>query len=287
MDNIDYELKLLNLLGLQAIGPYNLNRNKSWKIIDKNNTEVGFIQRKQDTKKNIKKRILTFYTEIETPKISYKNERKINNQDQKKILDNQFQYSLDIKRCNNKRDHIELNMGLFPNLTIWSNQYGFMSFSISNNKFHLYCKSETENFNIEERTNVNLLNDNCKIFGYNLSYKRKNNNNLENIYDLTFNINSYLYGYDYLKFSESNWNNKKRIYTDKKVIPGTITEAIQKQELALESFSYFRYLVNQILPFEQEVVESLLAETEIPDNEIGLFVPDLITKKNKTLKKVN
>lgn len=43
-----------------------------------------------------------------------------------------------------------MDLGETPSLTMWGNEYGFMSFSLNQDKLFVNFKSMTENFNVEE-----------------------------------------------------------------------------------------------------------------------------------------
>lgn len=58
-------------------------------------------------------------------------------------------------------------------------------------------------------------------------------------------------------------------------------------KIDIEIFNHFRYLINKILPFKEEVISSLLKEKDENRNVIKIFLPDLyIERKNKGTQKI-
>ena len=77
-EEIENEETFVNLLGYKAIGPDNSNR---FIIVDENNNNVGFIQRKKLHNKNVKRglpAIFGYQMEIESPTIHYFGIRRLN-----------------------------------------------------------------------------------------------------------------------------------------------------------------------------------------------------------------
>ena len=103
--NIEKEEKLIKLLGYRLVGPSVANR---WLIIDKNQNQVGFIKYNK----------FSYHTFIDSNNIFWDYTRSIN--------DKNGNYEFDIKRDNQVNDRVEINMGEYPSLTIFSKEYGFM-----------------------------------------------------------------------------------------------------------------------------------------------------------------
>lgn len=287
--NIEIEERLLNLFGYKAIGPDNSNR---YKIVDENNNSVGFIQKKKIHNKNIKKgmdAVFGYYTEIDSPIVKCSKIRKINNTDDKLLNNDNFSYELNIK--NDKGDWDEVNIDLENNisLTIWSHEYGFIEFYINYDTLYLNFKSKTENYNIEETTVVKLSEDNrnnllyAKSYGYCISFCDIKNDINSKVGRTTLDIN---FDYKPLYFSDSgkieikqlNWKDGNLIKKNSSIVDGTIEEAISKHKMGIDSFKHFRYLVNKIFPFKQEIISSMLKEREMFEPVLTLFIQGISSK---------
>ena len=148
--DIESEMKLVSMLGYNLIGPDNSNR---WLIMDENNNTIGFIQYKKIFNKNTTKgysKTYGYHMELDSRGMNYKATRKIENESGKIGLDSRFSYGLDITRENGDIDHLDIHVGDYPELTLWSKEYGFMKFKIDCEGLYLNFKSKTENFNTEE-----------------------------------------------------------------------------------------------------------------------------------------
>lgn len=174
--NIEYEKRLIDLLGYSIEGPDNSNR---WKIFDSEHKSVGFIQFKKLYNKNIKKGYPATYgyrTEISSDKISFRYSRKAYDKDSKFFSqndDNHYSFEL-ICPNQEKNDIIELNFGEYPSINIWSKKYGYLIFNIDYNGLYLNFKSETENYDIRELLIYNAVDELEKAYSYQISYSNKN-----------------------------------------------------------------------------------------------------------------
>lgn len=289
VNNIEHEKKLLELLGYNLIGPDKSNR---WLILDENNKQVGFIQYKKLFKKNVKKgtpAIYGYHTEIDSKGICYNATRKINDIQDKNNYGSIFNYELDIKRENNDVDHLEFNVGETPSLTLWSKEYGFMRFQISSDKLFLNFQSKTENFNVQEiivyqlynRQFSNLPNE----YTYQLNYCNKdidlNDDFAKGIKGrlITGKSSPEQQDHNEIKILERSWINNKLRVNRESVVIGNLEEMITKHKMGIDSFKHFRFLINQILPFKQEVVSTMLGEKS--GENLSLFIPELgkVTEK--------
>lgn len=118
--NLEKEKRLIDLLGYDLVGPDNSNR---WRIFDKN-MEVGYIQYKKLYGGNLKKgypKNFGYNTFIDSSTIAFESPRTLNN--------NSF-YKFDLKRNNHKIAHVEMNIGNFPSLILYSEKYGSISFKV-------------------------------------------------------------------------------------------------------------------------------------------------------------
>ncbi len=288
INNIEHEKKLLEILGYNLIGP---NKSNRWLIIDQNNKEVGFIQYKKLFKKNIKKgtpAIYGYHTEIDSKDICYNATRKIDDVHDKNnygsiYYNSIFSCELDIKRENNDVDHLEFNVGKTSSLVLWSKEYGFMHFELASDKLFLNFQSKTENFNVEETILYKLYNRQFSNLPNEYTYQLNYCNKDIDLHDdlakgirgrsITGKSSPDQQDNNEIEVIERSWiNNKLRINRESVVI-GNLEEMITKHKMGIDSFKHFRFLINQILPFKQEVVSTMLGKNS--SENLSLFIPEL------------
>lgn len=273
------------MLGYNLIGPDNSNR---WLIIDENNNKVGFIQYKKLFNENAKKgysKTYGYHMELDSKDIYYKGTRKIENVSGKISFDSRFSYELDIKRENGNIDHIDINVGDYPNLTLWSKKYGFMNFKVDYEGLYLNFKSKTENFNTEEvlvyKTDGDKVSNHSKEYYYQLRYCDKcielNDENLKGIKirEITGTSTPYQQNYNEMKLVENTWINGKLRTNIENIVVGNVEEMVVKHGMGIDAFKHFGLLINQILPFKQEVISVMLENHLCKREELSLFIPEL------------
>lgn len=294
VNNIEPEKKLIELLGYNLIGPDKSNR---WLIMDENNNQVGFIQYKKIFKKNDKKGYAAtfgYQTIIDSPQISYNSTRKINSIDIKpSVGPNYYYYELDIKRKNGDNDHLSIDMGEYPSLTLTSKKYGFIDFKADYEGLYLDFKSKTENFNVAETLVFNSNFNYEKKYAYQIKYCDKetelHDDQLKGVTIREIIGSSYPYqqSCNQINLKERTWiNGKLRTYRENEVT-GTVEELVTKHQMGIDLFNHFRFIINQILPFKQEVVSAMLNDEIIQRSGLSIIIPNLEEEleKSVTIKK--
>lgn len=280
METMEHEYKFLNMLGYKIKPSY----ESRWNIFDENDNIVGFIQRKKMINKNKKKElsaVFGYVMEIESDAISYKKKRQFNYEY------DVFYYAFDIKRENGKNDHVDMNCGEFPSITLWSEEYGCMEFRINNDGLFVNFKSKTENFNLEEiivfKGSAEVENYRSKEYTYQISYCNNkielsdNNSNGRTSHEITFKSTSYQQDCNQMEIGECSWINGKLRTNKKNISTGTVEEATIKHQMGIDALSHFRYILNNIVPFKQEIMSAILANTTcIKEAGIEYFYPDVI-----------
>lgn len=285
MGKMEYEYKFLNMMGYKIKPLY----ESRWNVFDENDNIVGFIQRKKMINKNKKKAlpaVFGYIMEIESDTISYKSKRQFN------CETNAFNYQFDIKRENGESDHVDMNCGEFPNITIWSHKYGYMQFHIHYDGLFANFKSRTENFNLEEiiifkgGENEN----NCrKEYVYQIGYSDKKielsdeNSNGRTTREICIKSNSYQQDCNQVRVIERTWISGNLRDNRENIVKGTIEEAVTKHQMGIDALSHLRYILNSILPFKQEIMDAMLTNTSfIKEAGIEYFFPDIIEQLRKT-----
>jgi len=273
--NIESEKNLINLLGYSIIESDNINQVL---IIDENQNKVGYIKYKRVNKKKNLPDVYGYQMFIDSDKFFYKSTRNLNNRNQRLFYDTSFLYEFKLKKENGILEDIVIDMGINPSLILWSKEHGFMDFKIENNQMYLNFKSNLENFLIEETIIVKLL-ESEKIYEYCLSYSSKNDDSKDK---KMINISFKTLKNNQLEIVEKKFN--KILKEKTSIVDGTIKEAIINHEIGIDSFSYFRYLINKEIPFKEEIIFKLLESSGLKDTEFSLFIPDL-NENQKVFKK--
>lgn len=267
--NIDIEKNFLNLFGFSVSKISDTNYN----ILDnEKNQTIGSIQYKIVDKAKPEKGIPDLYgyvMKIDSPIITCENLRY-------KYLQS---YIFFVKtQEENVEVHLDI-MDIIDNKTrkelrIYSKKYGIFAFCInSDNSFSLHLENmQTNNYYYEEWVIVDV----SKRFKYSLNYKPKNKNSIQKKIEKKMISIEYDKSQEYpLKIIEPNVDNASKQNEFKYKIDADLVQIIKKSKNSLKCFSYFRYVANQLLPFQDEVVKSLLENVEDLEPEIALFVPDL------------
>lgn len=278
--NIEKEKTFIDLLGYTIIGPDNNNR---WIIIDQNSEKVGYIQYKKLKNKNKKKGIKAIYgyeTFIDSSSIKYIASREINEEneitfDKINLTIKNYFYKFLIKKANNEEDYIEMHIGDEPSLIICSKEYGYINFSI------MYCgglylnyKSKTDNFNIEEvltyhNTPYYEEHRRYKEYSYQIRYCKKNfelsDSNPKGRTDREIAgkqpyYENYFNDKKILKISTKTWVNGQLKAERENDVEGTVEEMAAKNEMGLDCFNHFRFLANQIIPFNKDVISAIVSD---------------------------
>jgi len=282
--DIEHEKKLIEMLGFDLIGPDKFNH---WDIF-KNGNKVGYIQYKKLFKKNKKLGYPAVYgydIEIDSPEVSHYFIRRTTNKEGKKIISNNFSYELNIKRKNGNIDKLVMSAGKYPYLELWNKDYGHMCFRLDFEGLYLNYRSKTNNFNVEEtlvfKTEEENIYNHAKEYAYVISYCDKSidvfDDNRKGIKTREISGISTVDDQDsnLLRVSEKSWINHKIRINRENIVTGTVEDMIIKHKVGIETFNHFRYLINKILPFKEEVISSLLKESGGNKNVTSLFVPDL------------
>lgn len=264
--NIDYEKRLIDLLGFTILEKDNSNR---WNISDGNNI-IGYIQYKKLKCKNEKKNIPAIYgyhTEIATDHFKFIRSRGENN-----TKDN---YEFEFKGMNVDLNlNTDLTLENVCSLTISSNEYGFISFVLSENSLNFDYKRQTDNFNIEEVTQVRCYdNDEAVIYAVNFTDKD---------IDVQFgtkNINNYTIeikrtGSEDLKVTLLTFKDHNLISKEEYLVKGNIGEALEKLELAKLSLLYLRSFLSEILPFKEDIILYMFNNLKIEKESLLYMIED-------------
>lgn len=245
---IESEVRFLNLFGYQVIGPDDSQR---YIVVDQNGMDIGVIQKKKLHHKNTKKNLPTvfgYYTQIKSDKIEYQNVRREDNSN------NTYKFTLQ----NENKDQVCLCLG--KSLTIWSKEYGYMNFTMKESTMSINYDRKTDQNHMEETIYIESSNRK-KAYEYCISTCDKNKK-MENAKDrTTYNIS---FSHDSnqventISIHELHWE-KNTITKDQiTVVSGTIEEVIEKHQAGRNAIQYFRNAVNQLLPFQNEVLTILL-----------------------------
>ena len=258
--NISYELRLIELLEYRISGPDKSNR---WIIFDKNNKQVGYIQFKKVSKgsKDRDKRF-AYVTHIYSDNFIFDYIREVK-PDVKN--DEDLRYDFEINRSNGITDGIQIDLS-DPLIRIWSNEYGYLEYHISDEEFFLDHQSKTESFNIEEfvcsRRPCDTSNDEKYVYQIKYCDKDEKIETSKNVTtrEISGRYNSREHKPNTLELSEGVWIGGKNEGSNKQIVEGTVTEMIKKQEMGIDSINHFRYFIKSFLPINQEILEDMISD---------------------------
>ncbi len=278
--NIEKEERLIELLGYSLVGP---SASNTWLILDENQNQVGFIKYKKLYNGNKKKgytKIFGYHTLLDSNNIYWDYTRSINDINGN-ILDIDGYYEFDIKRDNQENDYVHINISAFlPSISIKSMEYGYMNFKVDyKNELYLNYKSKTDKFNFEEVLIYRNI-ENDSYYDNKYIYQIRCCKRDRELYCdsskgvVTREISGIQDRYcdNKLKIEENTWvfghlrTHKENDYY------GTVHEMAVKHQYGIDSFSHFRYLINQIIPFKEEVLSTILSD-EIMKN-LSIFFPE-------------
>ena len=292
--NLEKEKRLVELLGYNIVGPDGSNR---WLIVDEEQNKVGYIQYKKLYNGNYKKgyaKVFGYQTFIDSPSVSCEFSRRLNDKDGNILDSTDGKYSFDIKNNSQESDHVEMYITDYPSLTVWSKEYGYINFHVDFQGLFLSFKSKTDNYNTEEVLIYNNSNDEfCinKKYIYQLKYcnKKYELNDYNPRYSTTREIigTQKYYDKNLLKISEITWVSGKIRTERENVVEGTIEEMAVKHQMGIDCFKHFRYLINQILPFKEEVISSLINEELNNKFNLSIFFPEYSKEKSENQFKKN
>lgn len=273
---MEKELALIDMLGYKIKQIYETR----WNVLDENDKIVGFIQKKKIHSKDIKKNlpaVFGYITKIDSDKIIYNDKTIIGDE-------NNFNYSFDIK-VNGDNDYVEMNIK-YPSITLWSKEYGFISFHLTYNNLFFNYKSKTDKFNIEE----------CVSYKWDKERYGKDDNK-EFIYDISFCDKKF--DIDATKSRRSlkisakhNPDNKNSLDVEERTLKAnklinhtksesdlTMYEFIEEHKMGIDSFDHLRYIFTKALPFKQEFFSTVFENYGFSQEELLLFFPDVVREK--------
>ena len=261
---MEYEKKLIKLLNLDAI----ITPSKVIKLYDKEKLVGSIVEIEEDNEK--------YYLTTINYK-SFKFKRKRNIKDTKLIYKFQFQDF-------DNRIFMEMNLGLNPYLTLYSELTGSMEFSINEKELNLNFKTNVTNGSILEHVNVRLDNksDLHKYLGSYYSYKVEINDN----FDRTKNM-------ELISYVDNSYN-KVLIITNceghetRSKVKGSIRDTIRLDKNGKDTLSRFRAYINKLFPFNMDFLKVFLEERGIRNDAFLELYPDLNKfKKYYAIREIN
>lgn len=168
-----------------------------------------------------------------------------------------------------------------------------MDFKVSENGFHLDYGSKTENFNIREYVSFVNENEEYNNAGYNYYIKYCDSDtkidhfNFKNIKlrEICGSYDRYHHEDNTLEVTEKSWINVVLKTNRNNIVAGSIAEMATKHQMGIDAFNHFRLLINEILPFKEEIISTLLSHVNIKQTGLSIFLNDYKEEvKCKTLK---
>ena len=282
---IDYERKFVELLGFHLVETDSPNY---WLVFNDCNCSVGYVEFKKlykGSKKRKRQAIYGYHTVIDTPMISSDNKRSLTDgfgHDESDVA----HFSFDVLK-GDKEGHADISMGMFPGVTVWSKNYGFMQFDINPSRIFLNYKSRTENFNLEEiLVFKNRVTDHCenKEYTYQIrsckkNYELSDDNPVGRTSREISGVHSYYDEDGVLKVSERTWVYGHLRNRRDSVVTGTVEEMAEKHEMGIDSLNHFRAHIKKVLPIRKDIMSTIVGDDIIQEGNFQVFFPDRVKDK--------
>ena len=273
--NIENEKKLVDLLGCKITDANGSNR---WTILDKDNNKVGYIQYRKIYGGNKKKgyaKIYGYHTVINSPTFAYDTKRLANDIKGNIIEEEDCSYSIDIKNENGNLDRVEICTGSLPSLFYNSEKHGCMTFKIDFDGMHVSFDSETENYYISEVLNYRNLDEhpNQNEYTYFIKHSRKDPQTGKKGVETLREISGTQSNDDgIIVISEQKWIAGEMKVNQKCYVESNVEEMALKHKMGMDCFSHFRFLINQILPFNREIISFIVSSDIVRENNLSMFL---------------
>lgn len=269
MNNIEYEKKLIDLLGLTLVETEDPNK---WIILD-NNKQVGIVKKKKfkaKKQKNNTSDTFGYSMKIKLPTLHYN--------DSRKETENKNSYKFNVRDADRKTTHVKLSLGKNPSIATYDRDGQFMVFNINDERLYLNYNSKTEKLNIEETVIVwTSSNEEDQIHkGRNYFYKldcRNINSKKRTSHQLHIRQIDENYP-EKINVTATIWKNEKITHHHNIETTGIISQAIKQHEHGIKAFNHFRYLINQTIPMRGDIILKLLQQRGIKEYPFSLFIKE-------------
>lgn len=271
--DITYEKELIDMLGYNIVGP---DTNNRWIILEDDN-QIGFIQyKKLHSRKKNKPAVYGYHTEIDSSTIIY-NESRSSMMDRKN-------YNIYVKTENEIPDYYTITLGNAPSIKASGKKCGPMSFSIAPGFIELEFQSKNDQYVFEEFVSY----DNIKqSFSYTVT-SIDNESNEQSSLVLSARSDNFKQS-NKLLLTQYTWKNEILEDNYSSIVEGTIDDLVSNLDMINNSFDYFKSLINYLLPFKENIYDTLVNDEVIINNNIESFFKAINKnnlKVNKKYKKI-
>lgn len=294
--NLDYEKKFIEFWGYSV---EKANHSGSWIILDENHQQVGFIRYHKIEKGNSKtgsRSLWSYYTYIDSASINYKYTRLLN--DSKGNAIEPFNsYSFYLKRNGKISNRVVIGLGTTPSLVVFEednshDEYRIIDFRIETEGLYLNFPSKTANKNLEEILIYN--NGHCSHSGCKEYYYQVKSCDIDHqLYSQGCHINpdviaheiggvANIFDENTLELYERTWVGEELKKYIQSVVAGTVDDLARKNTNGRYCFSHFRYLIHQMMPFQEDIIYKLVGDEVIQEYGLDMFFPEYQGKVSKT-----
>jgi len=265
MQNIDYELKIIYLLGYTI---KETEENK-WDILDENKNIVGYIH----------KTLTGFETQINDAKIRFNISRSFND-----LSNTKYHFYVTREDITYK---IELDFGTSPSVII--NHKALEVINFSHGKNGLIVKFEDDDTKEQTKDkriafNYNEIGDNKfqKMYSYNSVAKEDSSTTIVNVFA---HHDSRFQSPNIMEATYASWENGEIKKAKKATMLGDVGIFAIKHQVGLEAFEKFRNKLNALLPFKQDILTALLENSPYTSEKLlGPFLTDVTSNLKKKFK---
>lgn len=276
--DISSEIRFCKLFDYRVL---KLEKETEYKIINKeNNRIIGHISY---TTKNGNK---GYFLEIDLDdEIEISRFREENDKEQ----EDSFEFYV---KKQNEKIPVELNMGINPFLKMESSKYGNFQIRLGKEVFHFCFDSYTKNHHIFEDviTQYDWIEKIATYYKYTITYCNRNEK-------IDRKSNSLALEFFFKPKTTLQLNNQIQVYQEEHVqgrlinknlnlVKGTIYEAAKKHKMGINAYKHFRTLLQEILPFKEDILLAMFEKRGVTEDYFQLFIPEYKPKKKENYRRI-
>lgn len=278
--NIEYELKLLELLGFRVTEQNAANRMI---IVDSNDVEVGYIERKKINKGYPIE--YGYIMEINNGKIIYNGLRKEEDYSNN-LVKQPLSYTFYAKSYDGSQDRIYISLGEKRTFKYQSDKHGYAELKVSKDQLYLNFYRPMVNPSMREIIAYDNFGNMQGRYSYKIIYGEQERHiedeyNKTAIFEISGIHNSTMKD-NQLEIQECIWLDGEETERIHSQVMGTIPEMALKHENGIATFNYFIDFIKVIMPFSQNIVAAIFDDA-IKNSHLNIFMKNIKSESKKLI----